>query len=331
MAGTVADTALQIIAATASDAGIQLAINWLNQRYAEFCARARTNQNRRWGTVYVPSPITAVTVTATTGSNQVTFSAQPVDVVTGANINPVGWHLRINVQWYFIIAGSGAGPYTLESDYSETAGTGLSCTLVERFIPVADPLCRWVSQVGHMRRRRKLNWKPYDQIQSQYTGRSLVTSSPWCWSEAPRFIGETDISPILGTSGQKFFEVYPPSSQQETYTYIYWTIPSTLSPTATLPPEIDEYVLREGVLVDVYRYKAEQWAAKPNGDQMATYYANREARQMTIWEKKIQEAQVTDALFHNQVALDIDMFEERGGSQGDIETITQETILGWTN
>ena len=57
--------------------------------------------------------------------------------------------------------------------------------------------------------------------------------------------------------GQKLIEVYPPSSIDETYNYEYWSVPATLGFSDSLPPEIDEYVLREGVLVDVYRYKSE--------------------------------------------------------------------------
>lgn len=328
--GTVQDTALQIIAATASDAGLQLAVNWLNQRYAELVSRARMRQNRRWGTLYAPSPITAPTVTATTGSTSITFSAAPTDPVSGSNVSVQGWHFRSNINWYFVTAHtSGQTSATIESDFSETGGSGLSCTLVKRFLPITDASARWVSAVVHMRRRKRLRYKTSTMMNEQYPSRTLVGAFPWCWTEAPRYVDSLDISTVLGSTGQKFIEVYPPSNQQETYGYIYWNVPQSFAVTDTLPPEIDEWVLREGVLVDVYRYKSEQWAMKGN-DTMATFYANKESRQRTVWEAAIQQAQITDALYHPQVPVEIDMFSDSGEYSGDIINAHDWIVSEWT-
>jgi len=200
-----------------------------------------------------------------------------------------------------------------------------------------------VSNVYHQRRRKRLRYQSPSRFQEIYPGRTLVGAFPWTWTETPRFIDNTfaapqspplgvDLSTIatLGaTTGQKFFEVYPPSNQQETYMYLYWTIPQAFLVTDTLPPEIDEYVLREGVLVDVYRYKAEQWAAK-GSVEMAGYYANQTARQMTIWERKIQEGQVADALFHNDVPIELDLFSDSGEFSGDITNAHEWIWSEWT-
>lgn len=329
--GTVQDTALQIIAATASDAGVQLAVNWLTQRYAEFCAHARVHQNRHYASLYAPSPITTSTVTTTLGSPSITFSTPPVDPVSGSQVSVQGWQIRVSIQWYFIIAHTAGGTAaTLDSAYSEAqAGSGLSCTILKRFLPVVDPATRWVSSVIHQRRRKRLPYKEYDQFNAMYPGRSLVGAFPWTWTEASRYIETLDISPILGSSGQKFIEVYPYSSQQETYTYVYWTLPKVFAVGDSLPPEIDEYILREGVLVDVYRYKSEQWANKSNAD-MAGYYANREARQMTIWQQKIQEAQITDAMYHRNIPVEFTLFSDAGGYSGDITNAHQWIVSEWS-
>jgi hypothetical protein len=155
-----------------------------------------------------------------------------------------------------------------------------------------------------------------------------VGAFPWLWTEAPRFIGSLDISPVLGSSGQKFIEVYPPSNVPETYGYVYWNVPQSFAVTDSLPPEIDEWVLREGVLVDVYRYKGEQWAAKANPD-MAAFYANKESRQITLWERAIAQAVMTDNLFKNQVPVEIDMFSDAGEYSGDIVNAHDWIVSTW--
>ena len=318
MAGTIQDTALQIIAATASDAGVQLAVNWLNQRYAEFISRARMRQNRRYGALYAPIPVTALTVNATQGSAAIAFSTIPTDPTTGNHISLQGWHLRTSVTWYWITAHtSGQTTATLQTPFTDATGTALSSIILKRFLPITDPGARWVSSVGHPRRRKRLRFKPWEAFNSLYPARTAVGAFPWCWTEAPRFIGSLDISTVLGTTGQKFIEIYPPSNIVETYNYVYWNVPQVFAVGDSLPPEIDEWVLREGVLVDVYRYKKSQWADKGNA-VMADHFSKQEMLQMAVWEKAIQQAQVTDALYHNEIPVEIDMYTDAGEFSGDI-------------
>src|SRR6185437_3524068 len=220
MAGTILDTATQIIAATASDAGVQLAVNWLNQRYAELVSRTRMRQNRRYGTLVAPQPITLPTVTATQGSTAITFSSAPVDPVTGVQVSVEGWQIRTNVTWYFITSHTlGSTSATLQTAYTDATGSGFSCFIVKRFLPVTDPNARWVSAVVHPRRRKRLLYKNNEMMNAQYPSRTLVGAFPWCWSEGDRYVGSLDISTVLGTTGQKLIEVYPPSSIIETYGY----------------------------------------------------------------------------------------------------------------
>jgi hypothetical protein len=329
MAGTILDTATQIIAATASDAGIQLAVNWINQRYAEYASRARTHQNRRYGSVSVPAPVTnsSISGTATTsaGSTTVTFTA-------ALPMSLVGWQIRFNIAWYWIVAQNPDNlSVTLDTAYNEqNPGSGLGFMIVQRYIPVVDPNTRWVSAVIHQRRRKRLRYFPFEQFQSLYPGRTLVAAFPWAWTEANRYIEDLDISDIVGTqTGQKFFEVYPPSSIAETYQYVYWNIPQTFAITDSLPPEMDEYVLREGVMVDVYRYKMVQ-AAAANNIEAAGFWRNEHRAQMTTWEKMIQQAMVTDALYHNTVPVEIDMYMDYGEFAGDIVTAHSWIMSEWS-
>jgi len=155
-----------------------------------------------------------------------------------------------------------------------------------------------------MRSQKKLRHRLLDEMAKRYPSRLFVGPWPRVWTEAARKAENTDISTSLGTTGQKLIEIYPPSSQDETYMYTYWSIPQTLGLDDTLPPEIDAYTLREGVLVDVYRYKANQWLNKANVEMVATC-GNLEARQRTVWEQAIQEAIVSDAAFHNTISIEV--------------------------
>lgn len=326
MAGTILDTATQIIAATASDAGVQLAVNWLNQRYAEYISRGRKRQNRRFGAIYAPIPITNLTINATQGNAGITFSAIPTDPTTGAQINLIGWHLRTNVTWYFITNHTaGSTNAQIQSPFTDATGTTLSATLVQRFLPVTDPSCRWISSVVHMRRRKRLREIPWEALNSRYPGKTPILAAPWCWAEAPRFIANISLS----GAGQKFIEVYPPSSVVETYNYVYWNVPQVFAVTDILPPEIDEWVLREGVLVDVYRYKQNKWADAGN-QVMADHWAQQVVMQEARWEAAIQKADVADALYHNNIPVEIDMFDDAGEFGGDITNAHEWIMSGWT-
>ena len=323
MAVLVSDVATSVLAATASDAGLQLAVNWLNDRYKELVSRARMRQLRNYGSVFVPAPISAGTVNVTQGSTTAILS-------TPLSGSAVGWTIRANIVWYVVVAQAGDNvTLTLDSAYSESSNAAAGYYLVQRYIPI-QASARWISSVVHPRRRKRLREKPFEQFQSMAPARPLVAAFPWVWTEASRYVEGFDISAILGATGQKLIEIYPPSNIPETYGYVYWPVPNSFAITDTLPPEINEYQLREGILVDVWRYKSEQIAGKGNVE-LAGYYANREARQRTIWEAKIQEAQVTDALYHNNVALEIDMFSDIGEYAGDITNAHDWVISEWSN
>ena len=325
MANTVQNVALSVLAATATTAGVQLAASWVSERYIEFVSRARTHQLQHYASAFVPAPITAGSVSVTQGSNQAVLSTALASTAF------VGWSFRSQVNWFVVVAvASDLVTLTLDSAYSEATNAAASYTLCKRFIPVmAD--ARWISNFALPRRNRKLRHVTRAEIESRYSRRQLVGAFPWCWCEAPRYIEDLDISTALGTTGQKLIEVYPPSSIAENYVYSYWGVPPVLTLISTLPPEIDEYILREGVLIDVFRYKSEQAAnATPPQVEIAGFYANKESRQRTIWEEKIQEAQVADAAYHNEITVTLDALRYADDGDSDIVNAHQDVMYGWT-
>lgn len=325
---SVQDLARSLLAATGADAGPQMAARWINERYIEFVGRARTHQLQHNASVFVPAPITAGTVSVTQGS------ASVVGTNTSFSNTNIGWSFRANITWYVVVGVSGQ-TLTLDSVYSEDSNTAASYNLVQRYIPI-DPGARWVSHVAHMRTRRLLNALTTSEMQANYPSRQIVGGFPSVWSEAARFVtADFDISTTLGQTGQKLIEVYPPSTTPETYYYTYWRVPKTLALTDTLPPEVDEYVIREGVLVDIYRWKSEKAANKAieTGNaqflQIAEYYANKESRQRTIWEQTIQEGLVADAAWHPEISICIDTWPKAPIWDRDIETAHDWIVSTW--
>lgn len=126
-------------------------------------------------------------------------------------------------------------------------------------------------------------------------------------------------------TNQKLIEIYPLNNQSETLTYTYWSIPPQLALTDSLPPEIDAYILREGVLVDVYRYKTHA-LLEVGKIQESEIYANKEARQRTIWEQCIQDALVADQAYHNTMSVQL-----TGGAYTDYHEEDIITARDWAS
>lgn len=322
MAVKLGDIARSVLAAVASDAGLELAGRWLNERYVEFCARTRLHQLRSVGQVYVPAPLTAGTVNATLGSNQVVGTST---AFTNAHVN---CFFRYSVVWYRIIAvNATTQTLTLDSLVGEDTNTAATYFVVHRYIPL-DANTRWVGEVIHQRRRRKLVNMPWHRFQTTYPSRQLVGAYPWAYTEAPHNDGVNPTDPTR----RKYIEVYPPSSIEEVYTYTSWAIPDKLELEDYLPPEVDGYVLREGGLIDHYRYQAEM-AIQGGKVDVAGYYANMAARQMTIWEDKIQQSILADSAGRQDVSLEwaaYGLATDGSDMDTDIVNAHQDIIWSWT-
>ena len=91
------------------------------------------------------------------------------------------------------------------------------------------------------------------------------------------------------TNGTIIVEIYPYPKESEIFHYVYWSLPSTLAITDTIPPQIDGYVLKEGVLVDAYRYKMAEAADKGDATT-AQFWRNEMHAQRTVWNNVINDA-----------------------------------------
>lgn len=265
---------------------------WVMQRYRELTNRTRFRHLRRVGVLNIPAAINTGTVTATLGSTAVTADAAAQAAITAAGgasaITDRFIRLSSNAVWYEIESYS-APTITLATPFTQDDITDSGFLILPRF-QVLNSAARWLGTFVFPRRRRVLGMRSYMDYDRTAPERMLTSDGPWFVAEATNQPADTL---NLGTAGAKRVELYPYSLTEETVYYVFWAIPDALALTDTLPQEIDPYVLREGVLIDIFRYRASQ-AANAGRIEEAGYWRNESRAQSTSWEDQIREAAKAD-------------------------------------
>lgn len=291
---TVEDAASLVLAAVDVSAdrpiGIQLVVRWLNLRYQALVSRTRFRQLRKIGAITIPDAITAGAVTVTEGSTSVTADADLQTAITAAGGAGaiVGRHLRVHTVWYEIDAYA-APTITLTNAYTEEDETDAAFVLLPRFHALATE-ARWMGTFVYPRRRRRLRMQSLVGLDIGNPERQLTGDGPWYVAEATPVPSDTL---NLGTAGAKRVELYPYSRTSETIYYTYWSVPTAFVLDDELPREIDPYVLVEGALIDLFRYRASQ-AANGGRIEEAGYWRNESRAQATSWERQIMDASKAD-------------------------------------
>jgi hypothetical protein len=277
---TVEDVARAALGALDTDASLLRAAKWAAERYRELTNRSRFRHLMRTGEIALEPPVTAGTVTVTPGSVSIVAdaTAQAAIAVVG---NIVGQFIRCQVAWYEIINYVAAtGTIELKSPYSETAsGAGTGFRIVQRFVTL-DPSVRFLGEFVHTRRHRKLRKTNKMALDLHYPGRNLI-------SGGPRAVADLGVDP---TTHERRVEFYPYNDQRELIVYQYWVIAPDISERldTPLPNEVDLALLKQGVLVDLYRY--EMAKLMHAGKVEAAALMRNEARaQATTWESAIED------------------------------------------
>jgi len=274
---TVEAVARQVIAAVDSDAGYLLASQWVCARLQEISTRVKMRHLRKVGELIMPGAITTGTCTFTQHNNVVTADATAT-AVWGAQ--HIGWHIRGNVSWYEIVEYQkvgGFGTFYLKNLYEEdpnAVSTVGAYTLVQRYLPL-DPNAQFISRVMiHMRRRYPMTMITLDELETIAPSRPRVGWGPDTFVQAPS-----------KPDGTMQVECYPYATQDESLRYIYWEYVPTYNYTDPLPPRMSAYALKEGALIDLYRYKGAKCLDNKDFQGAATWF-NMSRSQETIWENK---------------------------------------------
>lgn len=253
------------------DGNVLRARRWVTDRYREFANR-RLKQRRKVGTVDIPASITTGTVTVAAGTNTVDGDADAI--AAWASQDLIGRYFQTLVSWYRI---SGCDGDTLQLDglYNEAAVAAGGYRIVAR--TVALPNVQFLGTLVHARRRRPLQDAKARHLDTFQPNRQYSTGGPWFFNE----VG-------VDAAGSRLIEIYPYSRTVEQISYVYWErVPDLFGLTDVLPDVVDIQALKEGVLVDVMRYKMAV-AADSGQAEMATFWRNEYRMQETKWKDAIQ-------------------------------------------
>jgi hypothetical protein len=281
---TTEELARNVLASVDSDVGFLNCIKWIDSRYKQLVGRVKFNHLRKVGELVIPASISDGTIAVTSGSTSVTLTSTG-DTFTTGNASAY-WYIHIGSEWYHVASIDSSTTLTLTNAFTrQTTGTAAATEtyhLVQRYHPVAGD-ARWLGTFMFTRLRTKLDGPiTMDKLDRQAPGRSLITGIPAIVAHAG-----------VDSTGDLLVEVYPYCTAKEILHYVYWDMPTTLDTTTTIPTQIDPYVLKEGVLIDLYRYLKGR-ALNANKIEAAAVYRNDEHAQRTVWERIIQEAVRTD-------------------------------------
>ena len=322
---TVEELVKESLATMSSEVSYLLAVKWLNDRYKELVSRVRFNHLRRIGEFRTAAAIDDGTITATRGSTAIVGAATTWNVdpaVFATTVQPY-WAFKAGVAWYEVDAVVGALSLTLSTEYSETTeAAGSSYKLVKRYHPLATN-ARWLGSFVHPRLGIPLG-EPISQqeLDSIDARRTLVGSLPSYVS----LIGTTKTGNTDGV-GRLLVELYPYSTEAELIKYVYWDIPSAFDITDTIPPQIDGYILKDGLYVDYCKY---MMAKRENEGKLehTTFWRNESHAARTVWEGKINQAVRADrAVDDTTFILERDSGRYR---PSDISTARGHWLAGYT-
>lgn len=310
---TFEDVARSALAAVDCDASYVLAAQWAVERYQQLSSRLRFRHLRELGSVTVPATYTTGTVTIARGGSTVT------GVATAWTKDLEGRFMRMRVNWYKVMQVPSATSIVLNQQFSEDSVSAGTYHIVAKQVAL-DPEARWISNdLVHSRMRRPLDKLSMAEMDTKYPDRQMIGPSPMAWCQT---------ADIVNTDGKLCMavEVYPYPTQAELLNYVFWKIPPAHKPEEEIPRVIDEYQLKEGVLVNVMQYVAAQCAnpGSPKFDvNAAGYWRNEFRQQNTTWERVIldvgkQDRGVDDLTFILQ------MTRSHAGWYGGIHTASDE-------
>lgn len=300
MAVAVRDVARQVVANLGLDSGYELASQWVGQRYAELCSRAKFRHLRQYGQIYLPAPINTGTVTVNLDSPVITLDATALaacqankwfhwpDGFTGLFFRP-----QIGLSWYRIAYAEANGTIVLETPFAQDNGFLFNQSnpplLVQTLVPFyilpryveLDPQARQLGVFVCDFMYRPLELVSEDELNRKAPSRFLV----WAY---PQYVAELN-SNLNATGAPKQVEIYPWPTQSVTMHYTFWATPRILGIEDYLPPTIDPDIVRTGAMIDAANNMAGKAARMGNLDQ-AAYYRNVANQEETKFNGKVNRA-----------------------------------------
>ncbi len=299
---TVETLARHIAALVDMTENVRLIGDWVSRRYQEIAGSSQLRALRKNGELVIPAPYSTGTVTTTRGSAVVT------GVSTVWDSAMVGRYFRSGVTWYKIAQVQSATVIELEGQYAEIAVAAGAYKIVQRFHSLAVDARFTDVTFTHMRIRRTLSIVNQTILDSMAPDRHTVGA----W---PLYVSEAESHPETGLPR---VEIYPYSDLVEEIHYLYWPRPKELAWDEPLPQWLDLEAFREGVLIDVYRYKAAK-AADGLQIEVAAYWRNEYRAQMTTWKDALLR------IYAAALSNDDQQFVMQRGHQGALSDLDIST------
>jgi hypothetical protein len=318
---TVDELARDLVGSLALSEAYLIAVRWIDNRYKQLVSRVRFKHLRKIGAVSIPATINAATiedgssVDATRGSTAVT-GTDTTWATSPAVATHTDWWIKISSAWYRVAAVVSDTSLTLATAFAEDDVDDGSYSLVKRTHSLGSTV-RWLGDF--MFTRLGVFMGPpvaLEELDRMAPGRILT-------SQFPSTVAQ------IGVDSNFYIQVefYPYSAKSEIVHYVYWDLPTALTIASTIPAQVDPYVLKEGALIDAYRFLKSK--ARMSGQtDAANSWGNDEQRQQTRWERNIIEAIRTDQGSDDKTFI-LSMYGGQRGI-GDIVTARDHILSNWS-
>lgn len=275
----VEDVARAALAAVDSDIALILVAQFVGERYADLAARTPLRALHRVGTLRVPGVVTAGTITVTRDATTVAGDATAAAAWSAEPESVVGRFFQAQTAWYRILSVT-PGALRIEPFAEDSVATG-GYRIVPRY-HCLPPDVRTLGTFTHASRRRELRAIGLADLDAHAPGRSYTASGP-----------EVVVDLGVSAAQERIVELYPYAPTSTLVRFDYWAEPPRLTLTDPLPGAVDVHMLKEGVLVDIYRHMAAR-AAKGGDFNGAGYWRNEARAQETRWEGYVAQALLND-------------------------------------
>lgn len=312
---TADELARDLLASVDTDAGAPLALRWLNNRYKEMMSRVKFRHLRQIGELSLPGVVDDGTVSVSRGSTAVTGVLTTFETSISAGVQE-HYYFKAKSNWYRIASITNDTALVLESAFAEDDVLAGTYKIVKR-THALDSSARWAGDFYFMRLYYPLSSVSLDELNILAPGRILT-------DHIPRRVAQVGVD----SNGVPTYEIYPPPKDSEIIQYVYWTLPGELAFTTTIPPVIDAYTLKEGALVDLYRFEKVS-AIKKGNVEAAAVLANEEAKQRTIWKRVIDDA-IRTSRGSDDITFILDMHHGGRRRSHDQKTAHDDILYNWS-
>lgn len=278
MATLVDDVARAALSAVGSNAGVLFAIGWVSDRYRQLANRGRLKALRRIEQLVLPAAMSEGLVTITRGSTTVTGDADATTAWAALGADQlVGRYFRSSRNWYRVTNYDGASSLSLHTEYTEPDVDEVAYKIVQRHTRLPKDT-QYVGRFVHQRLWRPISTVSISEMDLMYPERLYVADTgPECVAE----IGDDE-------DGVRLVEFYPPPNNSDSVLFTYYARSPELRAGMTLPDDLDVEALKQGVLIDVFRFEMAK-AIRENRVEQAAIWRNESRAQETVWEKRIEE------------------------------------------